>query len=69
MRLAGIVIGGLCVILRFKDAVDGLWHFLVNIYDLMVPHVLKHKMYGYKLLVPMKQRVLNKSSKEQNKTV
>ena len=34
----------------------------------MVTHALGHMMYGYTLLVPMNQRVLNKSSKEHNKT-
>ena len=29
-------------------------------------HVLRHMMYGYKLLVPMNQRVLNKLSKKHN---
>ena len=29
-------------------------------------HALGHMMYGYKLLVPMNQRMLNKLSKEQN---
>ena len=29
-------------------------------------HVLGHMMYGYTLLVPMNQRVLNKISKEHN---
>ena len=29
-------------------------------------HVLGHMMYGYILLVPMKQRVLNNQSKERN---
>ena len=29
-------------------------------------HALGHMMYGYKLLVPMNQRVLNKRSKELN---
>ena len=29
-------------------------------------HALWHMMYGYTLLVPMNQRVLNKQSKERN---
>ena len=29
-------------------------------------HALEHMMYGYTLLVPMNQRVLNKLSKEHN---
>ena len=29
-------------------------------------HALGHMMYGYTLLVPMNQRVLNKQSKERN---
>ena len=29
-------------------------------------HALEHMMYGYTLLVPMNQRVLNKQSKERN---
>ena len=29
-------------------------------------HVLRHMMYGYTLLVPMNQTVLNKQSKERN---
>ena len=29
-------------------------------------HALGHMMYGYKLLVPMNQRVFNKLSKEHN---
>ena len=29
-------------------------------------HALGHMMYGYTLLVPMNQRVLNKPSKEHN---
>ena len=29
-------------------------------------HALGHMMYGYTLLVPMNQRVLNKLSKEHN---
>ena len=29
-------------------------------------HVLGHMMYGYTLLVPVNQRVLNKQSKERN---
>ena len=32
----------------------------------MVTHTLEHMMYGYTLLVPMNQRVLNKLSKERN---
>ena len=32
--------------------------------DLMVTHALGYMMYGYTLPVPMKQRVLNKSSKD-----
>ena len=35
--------------------------------DPMVTHALGHMMYGYTLLVPMNQRVLNKPSKEHNK--
>ena len=31
-------------------------------------HALGHMMYGYTLLVPMNQRVLNKLSKEHNIT-
>ena len=31
-------------------------------------NALGHMMYGYILLVPMNQRVLNKSNKEHNKT-
>ena len=31
-------------------------------------HALRHMMCGYTLLVPMNERVLNKSSKEHNKT-
>ena len=31
-------------------------------------HALGHTMYGYTLLIPMKQRVLNKLSKEHNGT-
>ena len=31
-------------------------------------HALGYMMYGYKLLVPMKQRVLNKLSKERNRS-
>ena len=34
----------------------------------VVTHALGHMMYGYTLLVPMNQRVLNKSSKDHNKT-
>ena len=30
--------------------------------DFMATHALGHMMYGYTLLVPMNQRVLNKSS-------
>ena len=30
----------------------------------MATHALEHMMYGYTLLVPMNQRVLNKPSKE-----
>lgn len=51
LRLAGIVIWALCVILHSKDAVDGLWHLLVNIYDLNVTNALKYRTYGYRLLV------------------
>ena len=29
-------------------------------------HALEHMMYGYTLLVPMNQRVLNRISKEHN---
>ena len=29
-------------------------------------HALGHMMYGYTLLVPMNQRVLNKKNKERN---
>ena len=36
--------------------------------DPMVTHALGHMMYDYTLLVPINQRVLNKSSKEHNKT-
>ena len=32
----------------------------------MATHALGHMMYGYTLLVPMNQRVLNKQSKERN---
>ena len=32
-------------------------------------HVLEHMMYGYTLLVPMNQRVLNKLSKEHDISV
>ena len=32
--------------------------------DFMATHTLGDKMYGYKLLVPMNQRVLNKLSKK-----
>ena len=32
----------------------------------MGTHALGHMMYGYTLLVPMNQRVLNKLSKERN---
>ena len=32
----------------------------------VVTHALGHMMYGYTLLVPMNQRVLNKISKERN---
>ena len=34
----------------------------------MVTHALAHMMYGYTLLVPVNQIVLNKSSKQHNKT-
>ena len=34
--------------------------------DFVATHTLGHIMYGYKLLVPMNQRVLNKLSKEHN---
>ena len=34
----------------------------------MVTHALGHMMCGYTLLVPINQRVLIKSSKEENKT-
>ena len=34
----------------------------------MVTHALRHMMCGYTLHVPMDQRVLTKSSKEENKT-
>ena len=33
---------------------------------LVTTHALGHMMYGYTLLVPMNQRVLNKLSKEHN---
>ena len=36
--------------------------------DPMVTHALGHMKYGYTLLVPMNYGVLNKSSKEHNKT-
>ena len=36
--------------------------------DLMVTLALGHMMHGYILLALMKQSVLNKSSKEHNKT-
>ena len=32
-------------------------------------HALGHTMYGYTLLVPMNQRVLNKLSKEQHDNI
>ena len=32
-------------------------------------HALGHMMYGYKLLVPINQRVLNKQAKECNKVI
>ena len=32
----------------------------------MATHALGHMMYGYTLLVPMNQRVLNKLRKERN---
>ena len=32
--------------------------------DFVATHALRHMMYGYTLLVPMNQRVLNKLSKE-----
>ena len=34
----------------------------------MVTHAFGHMMHGYTLLVPVNQRVLNKSSKENKKT-
>ena len=34
--------------------------------DFVETHALGHMMYGYTLLVPMNQRVLNKLSKEHN---
>ena len=34
--------------------------------DFMAAHALGHMMYGYTLLVPMNQRVLNKQGKERN---
>ena len=33
---------------------------------LVATHALGHMMYGYTLLVPMNQRVINKQSKERN---
>ena len=33
---------------------------------IVATHALGHIMYGYTLLVPMNQRVLNKQSKERN---
>ena len=37
-------------------------------YGLMVTHVCEHMMYSYTFPVPMTQKVLNKTSKEHNKT-
>ena len=34
--------------------------------DFVATHTLGHMMYGYTLLVPMNQRVLNRISKEHN---
>ena len=34
----------------------------------MATHAVGHMMYGYTLLVPMNQKVLNNSSKDDNKT-
>ena len=34
--------------------------------DFVATHALGHMMYGYTLLVPMNQGVLNKQSKERN---
>ena len=34
--------------------------------DFVATHALGHMMYGYTLRVPVKQRVLNKLSKERN---
>ena len=34
--------------------------------DFVGTHALGHMMYGYTLLVPVNQRVLNKQSKERN---
>ena len=34
--------------------------------DFVATHALRHMMYGYTLLVPMNQSVLNKQSKERN---
>ena len=39
-----------------------------NANGFMVTHALERMMYGYTWLVPMIQRVLNKSNKEHNKT-
>ena len=40
---------------------------LTNHYNgLMTTHALEHMMYGYTLLVPINQRLLQKSSKEYN---
>ena len=35
-------------------------------HHIVATHALGHMMYGYTLLVPMNQRVLNKLSKEHN---
>ena len=43
-------------------------NYYQSVNGLMATHVLGHMMYGYKLLVPMNQRVLNKSSKQHNRT-
>ena len=36
--------------------------------DFVATHVLGHMMYSYTFLVPMNQRVHNKSSKEHNRS-
>ena len=54
----------ICYMLSWKQCAPRLPGYHHN--GFVATHALGHMMYGYKLLVPMNQRVLSKLSKEYN---